>query len=136
MLVEIGDLQLGTAAYPATIGSQLAEHQFQQRGLTTAVGPHQRDLIAALHLSREVSHQGPLTATIANVFQLKDDLTGAQRLFGLHPGVPLLRTALSMLLTHRFQGANTPLVTSTTRLDPLTDPRLLLRQTPIELGIL
>ncbi|MNZ41493.1 hypothetical protein D3C78_590450 [compost metagenome] len=122
--------------HTSAVSLQLAQHQFQQRGLAATVRADQRDFIATLDLSREVTHQHFTINLIINVFHFEDDFAGAGRFFDLHFRRAHHFAALAAFVTHRFQRTYAAFVTGTTGFDALTDPDFFLRQFAIKLSVL
>lgn len=137
-LIEVGDLQLGAFDALAFAGFQLTEQNVQQRGLARAVAAQQADLVATLDLDTQVTDDPlllRLIVAIADVFQLHDPLAAALGGVDGDTRTPLYLTPLTALMAHLLQCAHTAFVTSTARLDTLTDPGLFLSQFLVEFGV-
>src|SRR5690606_7436486 len=120
----------------AALGLQLAEQDPQQRGLARAVGADDADPVAAQDRGGRVLEQAARAIAVADAAHLDHLAPGRAALGDLHPHVAGELAPPGTLDAHRLERAHPSLVAGAPGLDALADPRLLLRQQPVEARLL
>ncbi len=89
-----------------------------------------------MHLGAKIADQGFAFDTVIDVFEFKDNFTGAGGLFDLHFCAAHHFTPFATFATQAFQSPDTPFIAGASGFDALTDPHFFLRQFFIKLGVL
>ncbi len=135
-LVEVGHLQLGPELHLALGGRELAQQDLEQGCLAGAVAADQTDAVAALDLQGEVADHRLVAEALGDMLQGHHPLAAALAAVHAEAGLALALAPLAALAPQLLQRPHPPLVAGAPRLDALTDPRLLLGQLLVELGVL
>ena len=134
-LVEVGHGQLGAELHGAGIGLDLAEDEFEQRGLAAAVRADQADLVAAQQAAREVLDDVTAAVGLGDAFELGHQLAGTLGLADLQFHLADTLAARRALEAQLLEPQHTAFVAGAPSLDALPDPHLLLREELVELAV-
>ena len=135
-LIEIHDLQLGAAAYFSVRGLQFAEQKLDERGLTSAVGADDTNLVAGGDERGKIPDHWRTVVSKCELPCFDHQLAGAIGLGGLHLHSALALAALAAFGAHFLERPHTAFIARAPRLNALADPHLFLREFLVELRVL
>ena len=118
----------------ARFGRELAEQQFEQRGLAAAVRADDADLVAAPDGGGEIAHDRRAAVAEGDVLRLDHLLAGHAAGLDFDARGAFALAALAAFLAHRLQRADAALVAGAAGLHALAQPRFLLRELLVEGG--
>ena len=133
-LIEIHDLQLGATAV-AVRGLQFAEQKLDERGLTSAVGADDTNLVAGGDERGKIPDHWRTVVSKCELPCFDHQLAGAIGLGGLHLHSALALAALAAFGAHFLERLHTAFIARAPRLMPCGST-LFLREFLVELRVL